>query len=183
MALANILQPNSYSIIEQVMYSKHKKEFSCILSIFSDSTKYGKITELYFHVNGLIVLEEVDSIGIEELPEDIAVGSTYIVSKTPHQSLQEYAGKTIAWRGEMQPTEVAPNEKIFEVSASDNNIVWVKDRGCYCKVIEGFPTVDYVSAREFNAFFSPDIVESIGIVAASYNYIKSKALAQGAVDC
>lgn len=183
MALANILQPNSYSIIEQVMYSKHKKEFSCFLSIFSDSAKYSKIAELYFHVNGQIILEEVDAIGIESLPSDVALNSRYIVSKTPDQSLQNYAGKTITWMGDMEPQDDGPDQKFFKISTSYNNIVWVKDRGCYCKVVDGFPTVDYVSAREFDAFFTPAIVDSIGIVAASYNYIKSKALAQGAVDC
>lgn len=183
MALANILQPNSYSIIEQVVYSKHKKEFSCILSIFSDSAKFAKLTELYFHVNGQMILEEVDDVNIEELPADCAIGSTYIVSKTPHESLQEYAGKTITWKGEMYPEEIAIDKKMFEISSSENNIVWVKNKSCYCKVIDGFPAVDYVSAREFQAYFSPSIVEEIGLVAASYNYVKSKPLAQSAVDC
>lgn len=183
MALANILQQNSYSIIDQVTYSKHRKEFSCILSIFSDNGKYAKITELYFHVNGLMVLEEVDDVNIEESPADCKIGSVYIVSKTPHESLKEYAGKTITWRGEMYPPELAENKKIFETSSSENNIVWVKNRNCYCKVIDTFPTVDYVSAREFQKYFNSSIVDEIGIVAASYNYIKSKPLAHSAVDC
>lgn len=183
MALSNILQKNSYSIIENVSYSKHKKEFSCILSVFSDFKKYSKLTELYFHVNGRIVVEEVDQVDIVELPSDFEAGKTYIVSKTPDVSLQEYAGKTIVWKNEFFTDQNGEVKKFFHISFSDNNIVWVKSRSCYCKVVESFPTVDYVSSREFDKFFNAQVVTDIGLIAASYNYVKSKPLAVGAVDC
>lgn len=182
MALANILQFNSYSTIDNIIYSKEGKEFSCYLNIYSDASKHHKITQLYFHVNGNIIIEEVEDVGVFTLPENVVAEKRYIFSQNVKDKYEELAGKTVWWDGSYIDPETNLEKKI-ENSFSTNNIVWVSSRKIYCKVTDNFPQVNYVCSREFEEFFNKQKILDVGILAASYAYVKSMPLAQGAVDC
>lgn len=172
MALANILQPNSYSVIDQLSYSKQRKEISFYLCVFFDSSKVQRLTDMYFNLNGVIDVVHVIDADITELPAQVSIGDTYIVAKNATGDLEQYAGQTIVWTGSN-----------YVSYSSDNTVIWLESKGCYVKAQDGYPKVQFLGKKEYEQFFSSEVVNSIGIVAACYQFVKSMEFAQGAVDC
>lgn len=169
MAISNVLQENSYGVVDNIAYSKQNKYVSFSLSIFEDSSKTALITCLTFSIDGKNIIEEVEDIDVNFLPKSPEIDKRYIISGSPGEALAEFKSKTVWWNGEK-----------IEESSSQGNIVWVNSKKSYYKVGSPSHPVKYTAKREFDQYFDPSLVDKYGLLACCYKYVASLPLAKGA---
>lgn len=122
MALADYINTGTYSVVENVKYTKKTKEISFVLLVFSDDTKENKLSERVFSFAMDREVRGIDGMEIVNPPENPTKGETYLVSKVnPTGVWADFGGHVAEWEkldeGEWDMVDCAPGTLLFNKSS------------------------------------------------------------------
>jgi len=174
MAILNILFQGSYTIINDINYSKQKKNCSFTVSVFETSEKSVLFTEFMKTINGNDVIPEIESCTQKTPPEDAQQNSFWVVPQDAEGEWEEFKGCLA------QRVFGATNE--WHYSDCNGNTYFCKDSEKYIKASAPIQEVHVVAKREFDQFFNWEKVNADGILKCCYDYLKSLPFAANGVD-
>jgi hypothetical protein len=176
-ALVNLMMPGSYTVVDQVQYSKHNREVHILVAVFTDATKTQMCATLRYHVNGRWTSPEVVVEPANTPPENPSTTVKYMVGPSPVGEWQGCAGRLVEWTGNSW-SSMASNGTVQEAiplwdEVGQRFVVWVGNVLVPIQAAEG---------RVFDRYFSSAIVGEKGILGAAYDYLKSKPEIFGTTD-
>jgi len=172
MALLNVLQTGAYSIIDNVFYAKTNSHLQFQLMIFTDSSKENLITSIPFQINGMNEAGVLEDINCTELPEEIEENKSYHISMLATGDLEAHRGK-IVW--------YSANE--LQSRNTTGETVWVNEKAAYYKLEPAGPKLyKTTTKRDYDAYFSPALIESTGILGCCYEFVKQEPFVENALD-
>lgn len=162
MALANLLSSGSYAVVDNIIYSKQVRCISFDCHIYADSQKTHLLSSLSFSVNGSIKVPHIESFELATPPVEAEAGKAWIVPE----------GAEGAWTALIGKTVVAREDGGWDHQENEGNIIFVADKDAYYKCGTPMKAVSYVSSREFERFFSADLILQQGVLKCCYEFVK-----------
>jgi hypothetical protein len=175
MALANYLTPNSYTVIDQIVYSKVHSFVQFQTLFFSSPTKDILLGEKQHRIENRYTVTALLHKGLNTPPSDAKDGDSYRIGPEPTGVWANYPNKVAkATAGSWGFWILGPNEEFFVVPEQryykhDINLALV-------------PTSCPFDSREFNKFFSQELIDEFGLQAQAYKYLKSCPGFENVVD-
>ena len=176
MALADFLEGGSYSVVDDIFFSKARRMLHFELIVYKDASKEKEISKMHYHV-------EIDPY------YNCVTKSLTTPPTTPDPDINKYyflngKGKK-TWKGHSLAV-CHWSTKEWEIYAATDDIIFVEDEGKYYKVLkDGLEeTSDVFGSREFDEAFGIDSLNKSksNIYKCIYDYLKTRKELSSAKD-
>lgn len=174
MALLNLLSPNTYSVVDQLSYSKQDKHVSFLLKIYTNSDKSYLLTQLSVSLSGNSIVEEIESRTVTTPPKNPQPDQKWFVPEGATGAWAEHVGKVVL-------LDPQGNHEWTHMDI-DGNTAWVKDEQKYVRFDTPQKVSEYRGKREFDLHFNWSKIESQGLLACCYDYAKTLNLGENIKD-
>lgn len=175
MALANYLTPNSYTIVDQIVYSKAYSFVQFQMMIYSSPTKDVLLGEKQYRIENRYTVTSLLHKSLNTPPSNAKDGDNYRIGPEPTGAWANYPGKIAkAAANSWSFWILGPNEEFFVVPEQK-----------YYKYDSNFdlvPTYCPFDSREFNKFFSQELIDEFGVQTQAYKYLKLCPGFENAID-
>lgn len=175
MALANYLTQGSYTMADDIVYSKSFSRVSFHIKIYSSSTKEILLGERAIRVESRYTVRTLLGKDLNTPPTNPQIGDSYRIGSEPTGDWQNRANliaeyTSTGWGfwtlGPNEEFYLLPEQKYYKYDGSLNLV----------------PTYCPFESREYNKFFTQDLIDQNGLQTQIYTYLKSLPGFENVVD-
>lgn len=174
MALLNVLSLGTYTVVDQVLYSKQGQSVSFNLHIFSNADKQLTVASFRIDLSATNISTEVESRTVTSAPDNVPNDAYWLVPEDATGSWEQYKGKLVS-------KDLQGNHEWTYTTIADQ-VLWIKDEQKYIKVGATQEQCDFRGKREFDLHFNWSKIESQGLLACCYDYAKTLNLGENIKD-